>query len=553
LPDGIAECVWLHQHTPDMLPDGIAHPDLVQIVNLSDTWVREQRLGDSGALTDGPSSAELAEQLNLPAGHLAAIAEQMPALIAQRAELLGLDRSVSAEMYAQAVAGANVELARMAGDLAASNRRMTVQNRTLDAINRLHGECGTGAGTGAGTSAARSPGDVCRSAASLFGELSGLPQVSAFARRADSDVCYVSLAGGERADAEVFAVSVKVGGASAGDMPKREIVPAHSSPIAQAVLERYGDRLGSAPHWLLSFVRDGASLGGILFSAGAAALKQVQAQAHEWALFTSAIAAEMARAYDALDTERLQQGLAHVNRRLKATQKVMARARSLEMVAEMAGGAAHEMNNPLAVISGRAELLARQTGDEKIRKGLEIILAQAHRCSGIVNELMDFAKPPAPQKQRVNLATLIPDTAAEWLRESGLAPDQLAVSRSDRDINTDVDPEQIAVVLRELLNNALEACEPEQARLEVNCVRDASDELAVVTVRDNGCGMDAEVIEKAADPFFSHKPSGRGRGLGLSRAVRWCEINGGHLQIDSQPGEGTQVWLQFPLSTDPPA
>ena len=544
LPDGIAECVWLHHHTPDMLPDGIAHPDLVQIVNLSDTWVREQRLGDSGTFMGGPSSAELAEQLNLPADHLAAIAKQMPALIAQRAELLGLDTSVSAEMYAQAVEGANVELARMAGDLATSNRRMTMQNRTLDAINRLHGESGTGAG--------RSPGDVCRSAASLFGELSGLPQVTAFACRADGEVCYASLADEQRTDVEVFAVPDEIGSASAGDISMGEVVPAQSSPTAQAVLERFGDRLGPAPHWLLPFVRDGAPLGGILFSAGAKALKQVQALAREWALFASAAAIELARAYDYLDMERLQQGLAQVNRHLKATQKAMARARSLQMVAEMAGGAAHEMNNPLAVISGRAELLARQTGDEKIRKGLEIILDQAHRCSGIVNELMDFAKPEAPQKQRVNLAKLIPDTAEKWRQEADLAPDQLTVSISDRDINTDVDPEQIRVVLRELFKNALEACEPEQARLEVNCARDASDELAVVTVRDNGCGMDADVVEKAADPFFSHKPSGRGRGLGLSRAMRWCEINGGHLRIDSRPGEGTQVWLHFPLSADPP-
>jgi signal transduction histidine kinase len=270
-------------------------------------------------------------------------------------------------------------------------------------------------------------------------------------------------------------------------------------------------------------------------------------------LFASAVAAEIARAYDHLDTERLQQGLAHVNRRLKATQKAMARARSLQMVAEMAGGAAHEMNNPLAVISGRAELLARKIVDEKGRKGLEIILAQAHRCSGIVNELMDFAKPAEPQKQRVNLATLITDAAEEWRRESDLAPDQVVLSMSDRDINADVDAEQIRVVLQELLKNALEACEPEQAHLEVNCARDASDEFAVVSVRDHGCGMDAEVVEKAADPFFSHRPSGRGRGLGLSRAVRLCEINGGHLRIESRPREGTRVSLHFQLSADPPA
>jgi putative nucleotidyltransferase with HDIG domain len=543
LPEGIAECVWLHHHSPDVLPDGVRHPDLVQIVNLSDTWAREQRLGNSGTPMEGPSSADIAAQMNLPGDHLAEVAAQMPAQIAQRAELLGLDTTVSAEMYSQAAASANVELVRMAGDLATSNKRVIQHNRTLDAINRLHGA----------SNAVRSPGDVCLSAATLFGELSGLAEIIVFATRRDGGVFYVGLAGPQGPDAEVFAAPEEIGTSTIGDTPPGETVLAQSAPAAQVVLERYGDRLGSSAHRLLPLVRDGAELGGILFAADSTLLKQVQALTREWALFASAVVAEIDRAYDHLDAERLQLGLADVNRRLKATQQEVARARSLKMVAEMAGGAAHEMNNPLAVISGRAELLGRQTGDSKIQQGLEIILAQAHRCSGIVNELMDFAKPEEPKKERVNLASLVSETADEWRKESDLAEDQLILSMRDRDINADVDPVQIRVVLRELFKNAVEACEPERASLKVNCARDASDEHAEVTVADNGCGMAAEVVEKAADPFFSHKPSGRGRGLGLSRALRWCEINGGQLRIESQPGEGTQVWMQFPLSADPSA
>ena len=94
--------------------------------------------------------------------------------------------------------------------------------------------------------------------------------------------------------------------------------------------------------------------------------------------------------------------------------------------------------------------------------------------------------------------------------------------------------------------NAIEATTPEKARLRINSNSVASDDTVVVSIGDNGRGMTPEVLKHARDPFFSHRPAGRGRGLGLSRAARLLEINAGHLWIDSSPEAGTTVFLSVP-------
>ncbi len=539
LPASVTACIWLHHHTPDMLPDGVSNPDLVQIVNLSDTWVREQHLGFSGALPEGPSSVEIANQMCLPIEHLSSIAPLLLERVEERAEMIGLDTLTSGEMYAQAVANVNAELGRLNGKLASCNQQMEARARTLDLIHRFHTEVHNHS----------SLNDICQVAATCFRELADVAKVGIFARRRGSDVYYLGLADGRESAAEVFACE------NGNDDDPSNLAMANQSallvapPLATPVLERFGDRLGPPPHWMLPLAKDGEGWGGILFHANTAEVERLRQCPNELTLFAAALANVLVSGYDRLDLERLNEGLAHVNRQLKAAQRVLCRTRSLEMVAEMAAGAAHELNNPLAVISGRAELLARQTADERTKNGLEIIVSQAHRCSGIVNELMEFAKPDAPQKQRLQLSALLEQVAGEWVEKSSLLPERLKVEISDPDICIDADPDQVKNMFAELLKNAGQACEPPKARLKINCAADVTDEVAVVTIEDNGCGMDAEVLEKARDPFFSHKVSGRRRGLGLSRAVRWCEINGGTMRIESSPDQGTRVWVKFPIST----
>jgi C4-dicarboxylate-specific signal transduction histidine kinase len=70
----------------------------------------------------------------------------------------------------------------------------------------------------------------------------------------------------------------------------------------------------------------------------------------------------------------------------------------------------------------------------------------------------------------------------------------------------------------------------------------------VVDIRDSGCGMTADVLERAHDPFFSHRQAGRGRGLGLSRATRWLEINDAQLRLESEPDKGTTARVLLPTA-----
>ena len=86
----------------------------------------------------------------------------------------------------------------------------------------------------------------------------------------------------------------------------------------------------------------------------------------------------------------------------------------------------------------------------------------------------------------------------------------------------------------------------------INCGRQAADDMVVIAVRDNGCGMSPEVLKKAFDPFYSHRAAGRGRGMGLPQAWRMVELNGGRIWFDSSVGAGTTAWLSLPCrpSTD---
>ncbi len=547
LPTGVTECVWLHHHTPDMLPDGLSNPDLVQIVNLANTWAREQGLGSPGALLDGPSSAQIAAQMSLPAEYLAGIAPLLLERVEQRAQIIGLNALTSGEMYAQAAASANAEMGRLAERLASCNQRLESNGRTLKAIQRLHGA----------THEKSSLEDICRAAAAAFLELGAVERAIAFTRSTGSDLCHLGWAGTKESGAEVFAWSTaraagQTGSAGGGSsdtdtlFSQSVLVPAPSA--VAGLVERFRDQLGPPPHWFLPVVSGGRWCGGIMLSADSAETERLRRCSAELTMFCAVLASFFVAAHDRLETERLNEGLAHVNRKLKAAQEELCRTRSLAMVAEMAAGAAHELNNPLAVVSGRAELLAGRTGDDKMKKGLEIIIFQAERCSGIVSELMEFAKPNRPQKQRIRLSGLLEQVARDWGANSALLPEQLVLEISDAGVAIEVDAEQIQNMFTELLKNAEQACDAAQARLKINCTADSADDVAVVRIEDNGCGMSAEVLEKAMDPFFSHKVSGRGRGLGLSRAFRWCEINGGQMRIESTPDHGTRVWVKFPAS-----
>ena len=117
-----------------------------------------------------------------------------------------------------------------------------------------------------------------------------------------------------------------------------------------------------------------------------------------------------------------------------------------------------------------------------------------------------------------------------------------------------VDPKQVGKALAEVIDNALHATQgPGKGHVAVHAAFDPYTSRVVVTVSDDGCGMDEETVKRAFDPFFSSKRAGRRRGMGLAKALRWVEASGGSVRLESRPGQGTRAILLLPAANATPA
>jgi two-component system sensor histidine kinase AtoS len=117
-----------------------------------------------------------------------------------------------------------------------------------------------------------------------------------------------------------------------------------------------------------------------------------------------------------------------------------------------------------------------------------------------------------------------------------------------------VDPQQVTAALTEILSNAIQATSERSGHVTIHAAYDAYSTRVALTVADNGCGMDDETLKRAFDPFFSSKPAGRRRGMGLAKALRWIESSGGTMRLESRLGKGTRGSILLPAAPiNPPA
>jgi len=214
----------------------------------------------------------------------------------------------------------------------------------------------------------------------------------------------------------------------------------------------------------------------------------------------------------------------------------------------MAAGAAHEINTPLAVISGRAQLMGAKATDVKERQTWQLVAAQAQRISDTISDLMTFAVPAEPNPAAFDVGPMLQEAANSFSQSD---PPQVVTTAVDITTGPDLpriraDEAQIRSVIVELLTNA--AAAGPQKPLTLAAEFDEISRSVLVKVSDRGCGMDPPTLEQAFTPFFSSQQAGRRRGLGLPRAKRYVENNGGKIWIQSQPNHGTCVTVQLPAA-----
>lgn len=220
-------------------------------------------------------------------------------------------------------------------------------------------------------------------------------------------------------------------------------------------------------------------------------------------------------------------------------------AEKLEAMGELAAGAGHEFNPPLAVISGRAQLFLRDEQDVERRRELAVINRQALRVHEMIADLMHFARPALPRPVECDVLTLVREALEglrPWAEERRIT---LELSAEQDAIAATLDATQVLVAFRAVFTNAVEALGSD-GRVRVDCALLAGDANVEIVVRDAGPGITPEVRRHLFDPFYSGRGAGRGLGLGLSKCWRIVTNHGGHVEVESTPGEGTTVRLVLP-------
>ena len=219
----------------------------------------------------------------------------------------------------------------------------------------------------------------------------------------------------------------------------------------------------------------------------------------------------------------------------------------LHALKELAYGASHEINNPLANISARAQALLRDERDPERRRALEAIQSQALRAHEMISDMMLFARPPRLDRQPCDMSSLLESVKAcleDHCRRSSVELD-LVMPESLPPVF--VDAVQMAAAIQALCQNALEAI-GRDGRIQLSASLSHDGRWVSVTVSDNGPGIPPDVRPHIFDPFYSGREAGRGLGVGLAKCWRVVSEHGGRVSVGAPQGDrGTAFTIEAPV------
>jgi two-component system nitrogen regulation sensor histidine kinase GlnL len=246
--------------------------------------------------------------------------------------------------------------------------------------------------------------------------------------------------------------------------------------------------------------------------------------------------------------------------RVRDLEKAVRRADRLSILGTLAAGLAHEIKNPLGGIKGATQLLAMELSEQSpLREYTDVMIREVERVNGIIEELMDLARPRPPQWSPVNLSKVLGDIVLF----------QQEAHRGEKiEFLLDLDPSipplrgdenLLTRLFLNLIKNAAEAIVKQgQVTISTKVAQDyhltkpgnRPVPMIVIEIRDNGKGIAPETLEQIFTPFYTTK--NKGSGLGLATCQKIVSEHDGLLKVESTPGEGTLFAVSLPLLTDKP-
>lgn len=238
----------------------------------------------------------------------------------------------------------------------------------------------------------------------------------------------------------------------------------------------------------------------------------------------------------------------------KRMEEQILRQDRLASVGMLAGGLAHEVGNPLGAIRGRAEMLMNQIqGHEDAQKNLELIIGQIDRISGLIQSLLRVTRVPGQILLRdIDLAPVIKEVCVLMQEACGRAGIELRTKNTDCHIHAD--PSHLQQLFLNLIINSQHAIEEQKQKSKDNSQKyfiELSAEKkphkkVVVSVKDNGCGINPENLRKLFQPFFTTKSAGKGTGLGLAIVSKLVDEMNAKISVESEgQGQGAVFRIEF--------
>lgn len=249
-----------------------------------------------------------------------------------------------------------------------------------------------------------------------------------------------------------------------------------------------------------------------------------------------------------LQNRQLAMWNADLERKVAERTQQLIQSKKMAAIGLMAGGVAHEINNPVAGILALTQLMIKETSDTGLQEDLRKIEALAYRCIDVVQEILDFSRQSKTDQREI--------ADMNGAIERSLTFISLYSRQYGVDIRNEPAPglppvsihlNQMQQVLLNLLTNACQAM-PEGGTIVITTRHDEATNRVELSVADTGVGIAPEDLGRIFEPFFTRKGEGKGTGLGLSICFRIVRDHGGEIRVESQSGRGSRFTVAIPAA-----
>ncbi len=555
LPSQIVLAAWLHHSDTATISWHVPEARIAQVIQSADSIARQAGIGQSGSFNSPEQPEKTAWSLGISLAQLQQIIQKLPEIVTEKSKVLGLALRDAHARYCDILHAAAAQFARKQIDLSGENRRLQTASSHLDFTT-----------------------DFLLNISSAAAAIEIAEYFAARWQRfyQTGTVC-VYLAPPDEGPRSRFLEAVVI--ESLGQSKTVFLnVPENVTPIPETItksfaildahkhvdwlFEQLDVEFGRQQTRLVPLLSGGRAVGAIVFELHWPIDSNLMEE--NFRIVTSIAGSVLDSAFKRQKQKHLAECFAQLicsptpsepskpaASKEKMTHEISfpatARrfAETSEALAEMASGIAHELNNPLSVVSGRAQLLADAETDPKKKQSLRQIHEKAYEASAIISDLMGFAEPSQPRPTQTDMKQMLIE-AMQLAGQKANVENIDAQIRVTEDVgNVFADSAQIASAIANVICNSLESYADEIGPITITADAEG-DTLVRLQISDEGCGMDTETLRKAIQPFFSARPAGRKRGMGLAHAARLIQLNNGTLDITSRPGSGTTVTITLP-------